>query len=236
MFNDLDATLKALLQDDDEAVGDAPAVDANQVLVPHRHVSFETPDDTFAGKVGEGTINLFLFEVSENRDLRNLLPERSLLPPDTSLPENDRKPGRYTFALPPLRVSCRYLVSAWSPASGEKKILEEHQLLGWALQRLSSFAEIPTGYLKGDLQQTLSEPLPPTLVAQLDGGRPTDFWQALKVSPRVAFELVVTISMPRLGDATAAPIAASGVIRMGLRTPPDDSGAFAETIRPNTET
>ena len=83
------------------------------------------------------TLNLFLHEVSENRDLRDPEPIYTL------------EHGTYKKLMPPLRIDCCYLVTAWSSKSGAQRAAEEHQLLGQALAWLSRFGTIPETYLRG---------------------------------------------------------------------------------------
>ena len=61
MFHDLDSTLQAILDD--------PAAPA-QLLAAD--VSFETPEKGYAP--GQPTVNLFLFDVHENRSVRDPVP------------------------------------------------------------------------------------------------------------------------------------------------------------------
>src|SRR5687768_16144892 len=126
MFHDLDATLTRLL--------DAPA--APEVLRA-ADVSFETPQRTFAPT--QATVNLFLCEVKENRTLRDQEPIVELVA------------GEYVRRVPPLRVECSYLVTAWSSETGPAKVVEEHRLLGQALLWLSRFPVIPETFLQGAL-------------------------------------------------------------------------------------
>ena len=112
-------------------------------------VSFETPDKEYAPD--RTTLNLFLHEVSENRDLRDPEPIYTL------------EQGTYKRRTPPLRIDCCYLVTAWSSKSGAQRAAEEHQLLGQALAWLSRFGTIP-----GDLFSRVARR--PTLSAA-DPGR-----------------------------------------------------------------
>jgi hypothetical protein len=169
MFHDLDDTLEAILDD-----GSAPTELRNAA------VSFETPDKNFAPV--QPTINLFLYEVKENRDLRDPVPITEIVA------------GQFVRRMPPLRVDCCYLVTAWSAQTLAAKVVEEHQLLAQALVWLSRFTTVPDPFLQGSLA---GQPFPPpTLVAQMDGDKNSgEFWTALGSSPRPGFHLVVTIAM-----------------------------------------
>lgn len=179
MFHDLDATLKALLE-----APDAPAP------VRGATVSFVTPE---RGVELKGlTINLYLYEVKENRSLRDPVPMTQL----TS--------SGFTRRQPPLRVDCTYLVTAWSDQTGSTKVTQEHELLGLALAWLSRFAEIPRDRLRGELAGNApapptfveqDQPLP-TMIAQADG-KPNmgEFWTALGQPPRPCFTLTITVAL-----------------------------------------
>jgi hypothetical protein len=170
VFQDLDATLKAMFADP-AAPGDLRNAD----------VSFDTPDRDY--KPSLATLNLFLHEVAENRALRD---EARVL---------ERAGSTYTSRLPSLRLDCTYLITAWSPQTAGLKAQEEHRLLGLALAWLSRFPVIDDRFLQGTLKSPV-QPYPlSTMVAQTKEGQPMgEFWSALGVPPRAAFSLTVTIT------------------------------------------
>jgi hypothetical protein len=171
MFDDLDATVKAVL-DDAAAPAELRAAD----------VSFDTPDRDY--KPTQATVNLFLHEVSENRTLRD---EARVM---------TRTGDGYTSRMPSLRVDCTYLATAWSTQAAGLKAAEEHRLLGLALQWLSRFPVVDERFLRGALR-TPPQPYPlTTLVAQTQEGRSNaEFWSALGVAPRPAFSVTVTLTV-----------------------------------------
>jgi hypothetical protein len=174
MFHDLDKTLERLL--DDAAVPSQ---------LRNAGVSFESPDDSFKPQNPDSAINLFLYEVKENRELRDPVPITEI-----SL-------GTFTRRLPPLRVDCSYLVTAWKDGViGATKIQAEHQLLGQAFVWLSRFPTIPEKYRFGTLKNPQQAFPPPAIVAQWDAAKNQgEFWNALGIAPRPYFNLVVTIAM-----------------------------------------
>jgi len=188
MFHDLDTTLKGILGD-----AKVPA-DLGGALS-----SFLTPEKGYAPS--ENTVNLFLYDVKENRDLRD------------PVPIVERKNAAFVQRRPPLRVDCSYLVTAWSTEEKDVKVKEEHQLLGAAFLWLSRFPTIPDKFLQGTLA---NQPFPPpTMVAQLDGTRNTaEFWTALGIPPRPCFNLVVTIAMDLAVEVPAGPPVVSEEIRL----------------------
>jgi hypothetical protein len=195
MFHDLDETLRAIL--DDPAAPDE---------LRDADVSFLTPEKSFAP--AEPTVNLFLFEVRENYDLRD------------PVPVVERTAGGYVQVPPPLRVACSYLVTAWSDESGPAKVVEEHRLLGQAMRWLSRFSTIQPEHYRGGL---VEQPLPPPLtLAQPDGYKKiNDFWSALGRPPQPAFCLTATISMISSEPEPLGP----PVITRELRISPDAAAA-----------
>src|SRR5438874_1895665 len=175
MFQDLDSTLAAILND--------AAMPAALVTLRNAAKSFVTPDKSFTP--GQPTVNLFLYEAKENHRWRD--PEPIL----------ERVGNSFVQRPPPLRVDCCYLVTTWSPLAGGVGVAEAHRLLAQALLWLSSFPTIPSTYLQGSLANQLYPP--PTLVAQMDGQKNLgEFWFALGIPPRPAFHLTVTIAMELL--------------------------------------
>jgi hypothetical protein len=174
MFKDLDDTLQQLLDD--------PAMPTALNDLRNADVSFETPDKNFTP--GQATVNLFLFEMKENRELRDPVPIQVNMA------------GVTLVRKPPIRMDCVYLVTVWpsSTGTGAAKVAEEHRLLGQVLRWLSRFSSIPSVYFQGSM---VGQPFPPPLsVAQIDPNRNSgDFWLAMGISPRPAFFLTATIAI-----------------------------------------
>lgn len=174
MFNLLDDTLRKLL--------DAAPPSAAGVHFGTADISFETPEKGFAPRQGDLAINLFLYEVKENRELRQAIPDRSAMN------------GRAIRRRAPLRVDCSYMVTAWSNISNQDNVANAHRLLGQAFNWLSRFPTIPKDYLPQAMTGQLFDP--PTMVAQMDGAKSAgEFWHALGIPPRPYFNLIVTICM-----------------------------------------
>jgi hypothetical protein len=175
MFDDLDKTLKKILDD--------PAMPASIAGLHNADKSFLTPDRNFTP--AQAAVNLFLYEVKENRQLRD------------AEPIVEKIGTTFVQRPPPLRVDCCYLVTGWSSQTGAVKASEEHRLLAEALLWLSRFPTIPATFLQGSLTNQLYSP--PTMVAQADGSKnAAEFWLALGIPPRPAFHLTVTIAMELL--------------------------------------
>src|SRR5687768_4152326 len=114
MINDVDDTLKELLVL--KGPIDPSAID----------IRFELPNREWAAGVSKPTINLFLYDVRENHELRSN--ERFLA--------RSGAVGIETRA--PVRVDLAYLITAWTT-----DVSDEHQLLGRVLSTLLRFPVLP---------------------------------------------------------------------------------------------
>ncbi|HVE82799.1 MAG TPA: DUF4255 domain-containing protein, partial [Myxococcales bacterium] len=173
MIRDLSLTLQAIL-DDPALAADFPELAAAQI-------AFERPSDTFTP--GSATVDLFLFDIRENAELRSNEPVVTR----TGI-------GELTLEKPPKRIACSYLVTAWATGGGDLA-LQEHRLLSQALQVLSRYPQIPPSFLRGKLIG--QEPDLPVIVAHAEGVRePHEFWAAIGNKMRPAFILTATVSIP----------------------------------------
>src|ERR1700681_551666 len=126
MIRDLSTTLQAILTDPSLTV---PFPELSRALI-----AFDRPDDGF--KPTQTTVNLFLFDVRENMELRS------------NEPKIERLNGQAVIHRAPMRVGCTYLVTAW-PMGGPDLVLQEQRLLAQVLQVLSTYPKIPASFLKG---------------------------------------------------------------------------------------
>lgn len=190
MFHDLDATLAELLK------RELPASLSSQVSV-----SFATPDGKFPpASVTLPTVNLFLYEVQENRDLRSREPVL------------ERQPnGRVLAAPAPVRVDCRYQVTAWPSVQAPQPYQDEHRLLGEAMRVLLRYRELPTEVLRGSLT---SQALPVRAVTLQDNQQPPrgEVWQALGGKPKASFYYAVTVCVDLQSPEDAGPVAQRALV------------------------
>ena len=204
MIRDLSLTLRAIL-DDPSLAASFPELAAAQIV-------FDRPVESF--NPTQTTIDLFLFDVRENMELRS------------NEPLHERLNGQIRIHPPPLRVQCSYLVTAW-PVGGTELSLQEHRLLGQVLQVLSRHPKIPTSFLQGGLVG--QQPPLPMMTSQAEPLKePAEFWTAIGNKLRPSITVTVTI-----GLEVEAPITAPAVItehiRLGERTAPDE-----EVLKPPT--
>jgi hypothetical protein len=204
MIRDLSLTLQAIL--DDPALGTTfPELAAAQIV-------FDRPVETF--NPTQTTIDLFLYDIRENMELRS------------SEPTLRRLNGQVEIQRPPLRVACSYLITAW-PVGGTDLALQEHRLLSQVLQVLARYPKIPAPFLRGQLVG--QQPPLPMMTAQTDGLKePAEFWTAIGNKLRPSLTVTVTIGMEVFAPVTA-PMVITEEVRLGERTAPDE-----EVISPPT--
>jgi hypothetical protein len=183
MIHDLDKSLEELLKHS------LPANIVSQVAI-----SFAAPDDQFPPPaVKLPAIDLFLYDVRENRDLRSneWLVER-------------RSDGTATRQRSPARMDCSYLITAWPSPSAQNPAQDEHRLLGEVMKVLLGNSTLPAEVLQGSLQGQ-QPPLPagalqPGLLQSLG-----EFWQAMGGKPKAALHLTVTIGVEAAPPVEAGP-------------------------------
>jgi hypothetical protein len=172
MIDDLDRTLAALLAQE------LPPGLAGQVAV-----TFATPNDQFPPQsVTLPALDLFLYDVRENRDLRRVDPQI------------ERRNGSVVQTPPAVRVDCSYLVTAWASPSSSTPAYDEHRLLGEAMRVLLRYPTLPAAVLQGALvSQEL--PLPTTSLQQGHLQNLAEFWQALGGRARATLNYMVTLAV-----------------------------------------
>ena len=157
-------------------------------------VEFDAPVPSWVDALTRPTLNLFLFDVEENTDLRQ-----------TSV-QTSRGNGLAVHRLPPRRFDLRFLVSALTT-----DVVDEQLLLWRALVTLLKHRTLPADVLPDALRT--AEPGLVTSVGELgDGPRPLDLWSALEMRPRPA--LVYTVTVPvDLDVAVTAPLVLTRRVR-----------------------
>ncbi|APR88347.1 hypothetical protein A7982_13696 [Minicystis rosea] len=169
MFQDLDRTLKTLLS------SELPS----GLVDPQNGISFGPPS---GATLTLPSINLYLFWIVENRELRTA--DRMV---------SRTTAGRAFSVDAPVRVDCHYMVSAWAAGGDEEtKAATEHTLLGAALGVLARHPFIPDELRQGSLARQML-PLRTVILKPDQQQSRGDFWQALGGKPKASFSYVVTI-------------------------------------------
>jgi Pvc16 N-terminal domain len=175
MISDLSQTLLKILSQP----GLPPELTDAQVI-------FDRPTGQFSPQ--QTAINLFLYDLRENVELRDNQP----------LVQRDLALGLATIRRPPLRVDCTYLVTVWT-MTGQDVALQEHRLLGQILQIFCRYPDIPKPFLQGQLKQ---QPFPVPLAIHC-GDRlknSSEFWTSLGIPPRAFLAVTATIAIDPLPD------------------------------------
>jgi len=202
MIRDLSLTIQAVMDD--------PALATTFPELFGAQIVFDRPTEGFNPTVP--TIDLFLFDIRENVELRS------------NEPRITRTNGQVSISRPPMRVSCSYLLTAW-PVSGGDLALQEHRLLGQALLVLSRYAHIPAPFVKGQLVG--QEPPLPMMTAQSDGLRePYEFWSAIGNRMRPSIIVTATIGLDFLPPIVAPEVTVSQ-IHFGPRASATGTGLAA---------
>lgn len=194
MLQDLDKTLELLLK------RELPAEISSRV-----GISFVTPDDQFPpSTITLPVINLFLYDVQENHDLRDF--EHS---------STKQKDGSITRRPPPARFDCHYLVTACSSAQVPEE--DEHRILGEALRVLFRYRRLPKEVLYGSLKN-MEAPVRARTAQPISSGPTINIWHSLKGKPRASFlytlSLCVDVGEPVIGSSAVT----------GLNLPPAEEG------------
>lgn len=201
MIDDLDRTLETLLRN--ELLGQ---------LVEQLVISFVTPDGHFppAG-VKLPALDLFLYDVRENRSLRS-----------TEWWTGRRDDGTSFRKRAPVRVDCSYLVTAWADPLSDAAAQQEHHILGAVMKVLLRHPTLPAALLHGALSS--QEIDPPTCALQAGQLQSVaELWQALGGRPRAALNYTVTLSIDALASEVPAPPATD--LRVELQTGVSRGGA-----------
>ena len=193
MINALDETLRALILREF-----APEL-ASQI-----QISFATPDDQFPPQaVTLPAIDLFLYDIRENLDLRS-----------SEYTVERRNDGTAWRSEAPVRIDFSYLVTAWPSASVPNPAEDEHRLLAEVMLVLLRHRTIPEDLLQGPLREQ-SLPLP---VCSLQPGRLQslgEFWQALGGKPKAALNYQVTLAV-ELSRPEQVPLVTDKLIKIRM--------------------
>lgn len=204
MFSELDETIKTVLTK--EGGFDPAEID----------VSFEIPNREWSAGISRPTLNCYLFDIRENRELLQTgmqdLPSRS-----------DRGVMRRR---PPLRLDLTYLITAWT-----RQVEDEHRLLWHAFSTLFRFNILPEGHLQGVLRD---QNLPIyASIAQADTvlKSPGDFWTALENQIKPSLSYVVTLAIERELLTAGQPISSRElrILRSGRDDEARDRGIIRES-------
>jgi hypothetical protein len=193
MIRDLDLTLKKLLTDEAEPGKELANVD----------ISFSVPDEEWRKKGNKLELNIYLYDIRENRKLRS-----------NEMQVERNSNGTADRVKVPPRVDCAYLVTAWNKAAAaddDDKELPEHSLLSQVLHVLLCHRTIPKEHLQGVLKG--QAPALPLVSAQPGSlMEPGEFWGSLNTPVRPSISCVVTTS-PDIRQSITAPMVVTKITK-----------------------
>ncbi len=164
---------------------------------------FTVPDGEWQTRVRARTglqLNIYLYEIRENRDFRRAAWDNLPLPDRTMV-----------LSQPPAYIDCHYLISAWSATEDSdmaSPVLDEHQVLSEVLRILLRNPDVVPGALgipgggvvfqEAHVYLSVAPPEPPRVL--------NDFWSTMKLPWRPAVMLVVTAPLDLLVDTPLPPL------------------------------
>ena len=186
MISELDETIRQILLK--EGGFDVADVD----------VSFDLPNREWSGGISKPTLNCYLFDIHERRQLR----------------EEGWEIEQYattgaTRRRPPIFFEMTYLLTAWTRA-----VEDEHRLIWHALRTMLRFPVLPAGHLQGMLSD---HPWPiRTSIAQTEGvlKSPGEFWSALENHIKPSLSFVVTFALDQESVQAGPPVLTTS-LRLG---------------------
>jgi hypothetical protein len=191
LIDDLDKSLERLLK------VALPASIAAQATI-----SFAAPDDQFPpSTVKLPAIDLFLYDVRENTDLRT-----------NEWRVTRQSNGTATTQAPPVRIDCSYMVTAWASDSSPTRPQDEHRLLSEVMKVLLAHGTLPAAILQGALRGQE----PPLPSSSLQPGRLQsigEFWQALGGKPKAALSYTVTVGVEAAPPIDTGPVVTDKQLR-----------------------
>jgi hypothetical protein len=167
MINDLDETIKQLLIK--KGGLDSGTVD----------ISFEVPDREWSASISKPRVNIYLYDIRENHELRG-----------TDWIVTKEPNGSTSRKKTPSRIDLAYLITVWA-----NDVADEHRLLWQIMSTLFRYPIVPQDILKGDLAKQEYPIL--TTTAQPDGlfNNPADFWSALDNEIKPSINYVLTLAL-----------------------------------------
>jgi Pvc16 N-terminal domain len=175
VIQDVDDTLKELL------------VQKAHISTADTDIKFEMPNQAWSAAVTKPTINLFLYDVRENHELRSNDPTITRNAPDA----NGVMTG--VVSRPPVRMDLSYLITVWIPPQAPNAIADEHRLLGVLLNTLLLFPLLPDEVLKGAMQ-TQAFPVHAWIAQPERLPNPWEFWGHMDHGMKASLNFVLTTS------------------------------------------
>jgi len=152
-------------------------------------ISFAAPDKEVGSSTDAvaTTINLFLYDIRENLELRS----------NEWIVERQTNESALKYP-PPVRVDCSYFITVWVKKSEsvqkDQSDRDEHRFLGEVRKILMRYPKIPTEFLRGSLQGK-EPPLRTMALRPPQSQNWSEFWQVMGGKPKAILSYTVTIAV-----------------------------------------
>ena len=180
-------------------------------------IVFDQPKREWSARLNRPTLNLFLYDIHENKKLRGTQPMWELERQNGSNVTKRRKP---------IRVDLKYAITAWATEPDD-----EHRLLSRSLAALARHAHIPEDVLPENLED---QPVPiPIMVAQEEDFRnPADLWGSIDNEWRPVIPCVITLTVNPYAPVTV-PLIRTRELRIGEAAEPVSQQRFLQDRSPD---
>ncbi|HSI79025.1 MAG TPA: Pvc16 family protein [Solirubrobacterales bacterium] len=159
---DLDEVLRALLERELEGQG-----------FDGVEIAFDAPDREWAAKLSGPAINLYLYDLEESAERRQVEWERDL--------------AAGIERRPPLWMEASYAVTAWT-----REVEDEHRLLSQVMAVLYAYPQLRPDDLNGTLAAA-GRPIDTRVGRERHDGK-ADFWSAVGGQYKASIDFVVTLA------------------------------------------
>lgn len=158
-------------------------------------IQFELPKRDWSSRLSKPTLNVYLYDILENIELRG----------SEQWTQTDNGDGTVTLHRNPVRINYYYLVTSWA-----KEIQDEQQLLSAALTTLLRQPYVPEEMLPDNLK---NQPVPVRLEVGQNKSlqKLSDFWGMIDNDPHPGIRLTVTLTIDPYKAMTSPRVATSEV-------------------------
>lgn len=177
-------------------------------------IAFDPPNRPWIQALKGPAVNLFLFDVKENAQRRDVMYEEV----------RDSSQVVIARRRPPARVDLHYTVSVWAPS-----VLVEHRILAAVLRCFLGQPVLPREVMPAALAELAQQ-----VVLAVAPGPKRSMFINLGGDLKAGFELAVTIPVPAMADLPAAPPARE--VTVAVSSMPDGGPAVAAGARESVTT
>ena len=164
------------------------------------NVSFDAPTRDWAATLSAPTIDLFLYDIREDRQRR------------TAHWDGSGPPGERRETRPALRVEASYAVTAWT-----RNVEDEHRLLSQVLGILYAHPVLPAEALVGTLAAVADGIAPEATVGRPRADGRSEFWTAVGGQYKASVDYAVALAFPSGVTIEQAPPVRTRVLRAEMR-------------------